>query len=104
LRIRFSPDARFYVKSEASYLKERSPLAAQRFSDSLKQLKRNLSQFPKLGQVSDELPIPGVFRFVMGDYLIDYQLKGDLIDVLAVRHGHQRPPNLSLEDDFDFEI
>ncbi|OBZ95999.1 plasmid stabilization protein ParE [Pararhizobium polonicum] len=102
MRIRFSPDARSYVKSEASYLRERSVLAAQSFSDNLKRLKLNLARFPKLGQASDELPVPGVFRFVMGDYLIDYEIRGDVIEVLAVRHGRQRPPD-RLDDDFDFE-
>jgi len=38
----------------------------------------------------------------MGDYLIDYEIRGDVIEVLAVRHGRQRPPN-RLDDDFDFE-
>ncbi len=72
-------------------------------ADNLKRLKRNLVQFPLMGHASDELPVQGVFRFVMGDYLVDYQVGPSSIEILAIRHGRQRPPGMPLEDDFDFE-
>ncbi|WP_245297477.1 hypothetical protein [Rhizobium lusitanum] len=39
----------------------------------------------------------------MGDYLVDYEIAGDLIEIRAIRHGHQRPPGLPIDDDFDYE-
>ena len=101
--VRLSADARAYIRSEAQYLKDRSPAAALRFLDDLNRLKTNLLLFPLMGFQSDELPIPGVLRFTMGDYLVDYEVAGDLIEIRAIRHGHQRPPGLAIDDDFDFE-
>ncbi len=56
-----------------------------------------------MGFRSDELPIPGVLRFTMGDYLIDYEIADDLIEIRAIRHDHQRPPGLQIDDGFDYE-
>ncbi|NTF42216.1 type II toxin-antitoxin system RelE/ParE family toxin [Agrobacterium rhizogenes] len=102
-RIRLSAGARAYIKSEAQYLKDRSPVAALRFLDDLNRLKTNLLLFPQMGFSSSELPIPGVLRFVMGDYLVDYETAGDLIEIRAIRHGHQRPPGQPIDDNFDYE-
>ncbi|WP_435693939.1 type II toxin-antitoxin system RelE/ParE family toxin [Rhizobium lusitanum] len=101
--MRLSAGARAYIKSEVQYLKDRNPAAALRFLDDLNRLKTNLLLFPQMGFHSDELPIPGILRFAMGDYLVDYEIAGDFIEIRAVRHGHQRPPGLAIDDDFDFE-
>ncbi|WP_254007845.1 type II toxin-antitoxin system RelE/ParE family toxin [Ciceribacter sp. RN22] len=103
MKVLLAPEARNYVSSEARYLKARSPQAARRFADSLKQLKEHLSQFPHLGKVSDETPVPGVLRFVMGAYLVDYEIRPGVIVILGIRHGQQRPPGMPLDEDFDFE-
>ncbi|WEO67100.1 type II toxin-antitoxin system RelE/ParE family toxin [Rhizobium rhizogenes] len=84
-------------------MKDRSPAAALRFLDDLNRLKTNLLLFPQMGFRSDELPIPGVLRFTMGDYLIDYEIADDLIEIRAIRHDHQRPPGLQIDDGFDYE-
>ncbi|NTG00591.1 type II toxin-antitoxin system RelE/ParE family toxin [Agrobacterium rhizogenes] len=102
-RVPLSAGARAYIKSEAQYLKDRSPAAALRLLDDLNRLKTNLLLFPQMGFRSDELPIPGVLRFTMGDYLIDYEIADDLIEIRAIRHDHQRPPGLQIDDDFDYE-
>lgn len=47
--------------------------------------------------------MPGVFRFVQGPYLIDYEVRPAVVVILAIRHGHQRPPTLPLDDDLDLE-
>ena len=104
MKVLLSPGARHYLVSEAQYLKARSPQAARQFTGHLKQLKEHLSQFPNMGRASDELSAPGVLRFVMGAYLVDYEVRPDFIVILAIRHGQQRPPGAPLEDDFDFEV
>lgn len=103
MKVRIAPSAAAYVRQEMSYLRERSPAAAQRFKDNLRRLQRNLMQFPHIGHKSDELPIPGVLRFVMDEYLVDYEIGLSSIDILAIRHGRQRPPGQAIDDDFDFE-
>jgi plasmid stabilization system protein ParE len=102
-RITLSADARAYVNAEASYLKVRSPPAAARFRAALNGLKRNLADFPGLGHPNSETLAEGVFRFVMDEYLVDYELVGAVVNIIAIRHGRQRPPNQPLESDDDYE-
>lgn len=98
-----SPLARDYIRSEATYLRKRSPQAATHFRDDLARLRQNLLQFPRIGHETEELPLPGVRRVVMGTYLVDYEIRPDKIIVLKVRHGQQKPPSIYIEDDFDYE-
>jgi plasmid stabilization system protein ParE len=102
-RVAFSVDARAYINAEASYLKARSPAAAVRFRASLSGLKRNLADFPGLGHPNTETIAEGVFRFVMGGYLVDYEVIDGVVFVIAIRHGRQRPPNQPLDPDDDYE-
>lgn len=46
---------------------------------------------------------PGGLCFVMGAYLVDYEMRDELIVILAIRHGRQRPPGPPIDDGFDFE-
>ncbi|NTJ41694.1 type II toxin-antitoxin system RelE/ParE family toxin [Agrobacterium larrymoorei] len=103
MRVVVSPQARDYIKSEASYLRKRSPQAAVHFRDDLRRLQRNLQQFAHMGHETEEMPIPGIRRFVMGPYLVDYEIHSDFIAILTIRHGQQRPPSIPLDDDFDYE-
>ncbi|MCI9866108.1 hypothetical protein RHIZ_09155 [Rhizobium skierniewicense] len=45
----------------------------------------------------------GIRRFVMGVYLVDYEVRRHEIVILTVRHGQQKPPSLTIDDDFDYE-
>ena len=103
MKVILSPDAREYVKSEARYLKSRNPRAAQQFSDDLRGLRESLGRFPEMGRFTEEIPVQGVLRFVMGQYLIDYEIREEAVVVFAIRHGRERPPGIALDDDFDFE-
>jgi len=42
-------------------------------------------------------------RVIVGNYLLDYEISGDVVLVVAIRHGRQMPPDMTLDDDFDFE-
>ncbi|ATN35169.1 plasmid stabilization protein ParE [Rhizobium sp. ACO-34A] len=103
MKVILSPRARDYVRSEVDYLQARNPQAARDFVENLKRLKEHLSTFPNIGRISEELPIPGVFRFVLGSYLIDYEVHPATVVILAIRHGHQRQPTVPLDDDIDLE-
>jgi hypothetical protein len=37
-----------------------------------------------------------------GDYIMDYELDGD-ISINAIRYGHQQDPDLAKSEDFDLE-
>ncbi len=103
MKVILSPGARDYIKSEADYLRARNPQAARDFVENLRRLKEHLSTLPKLGRVSEELPMLGVFRFVQGSYLIDYEVRAATVVILSIRHGHQRPLTVLLDDDLDLE-
>nr|WP_316653246.1 type II toxin-antitoxin system RelE/ParE family toxin [uncultured Gellertiella sp.] len=103
MKVTLSPQARDYVQREAKYLKSKSQKAAQQFNEDLKRLRHGLQRFPEMGKLNEETPIPGVLRFVMGHYLVDYEIVKGGILILAVRHGRERPPGIDLDDDFDFE-
>ena len=87
MKLIVSPLARDYIKSEAAYLRKRSPQAASKFRDDLVNLRKNLSQFPHIGHETEEIPVPGIRRFVMGAYLVDYEIRRDEIVILIIRHG-----------------
>lgn len=103
MKLVVSPLAREYIKSEAAYLRKRSPQAAFHFRNDLDKLRKNLLQFPNLGHGTEEIPIAGIRRFVMGVYLVDYEIFGDRIVILKVRHGQQNPPAIAISDNFDYE-
>jgi plasmid stabilization system protein ParE len=103
-RITLSSAARAYVNAEASYLRARSLSAAAKFRATVSSLKRNLADFPSLGHPSTETPVEGIFRFVMDDYLVDYEVTGGVVNIIAIRHGRQMPPSQPIAPDDDFEV
>lgn len=103
MKVTLSPKARDYVKREATYLRSHSLRAAQQFLDDLKRLKGVLGSFPEMGKQNEEIPVPGVHRFVMGSYLVDYEVTTEEVLVFAIRHGREQPPPITLDNDFDLE-
>ena len=53
--------------------------------------------------VVGDLPLRGVRRFVLGDYLIHYEIGAGAIVILTIRHGRERPPELPRDDYEDHE-
>ncbi|MDH4442519.1 MAG: hypothetical protein QE284_19300 [Rhizobium sp.] len=51
-----------------------------------------------------DLPVRNTRCFVLGDYLIHYELDHSAFATLAIRHGREKPPELPLDDDTDFEL
>lgn len=45
----------------------------------------------------------GYFRFVMGEYLVDYEVTDGVVIVVNIRHGRQAPPNQPPDPDDDYE-
>jgi plasmid stabilization system protein ParE len=66
-------------------------------------LTKNLSTFPTLGHMSDPTMMPKAHRFVIGEYLVDYEVLEREVFVFAIRHGRQRPPEQPLDPDDDYE-
>ncbi|MBX9456265.1 MAG: type II toxin-antitoxin system RelE/ParE family toxin [Rhizobium sp.] len=102
-RIKLSDAAEAYVRAEAAYLGARSRSAAAKFRILLSGLKRNLADFPALGHANTETAVEGIFRFVMDEYLVDYEVSGEVVNIIAIRHGRQAPPNQPPDSDDDYE-
>jgi plasmid stabilization system protein ParE len=103
LKVRLSKNARTFIQREAKYLRERNQAAAESFLGRLRQARRNLAQFPKIGHEKTSLPVEGSMRLVVGDYVLDYDLDGEGVAITSIRHGRQQDPDLEKDDDFDFE-
>ncbi len=103
MKVTFSPNARAYVAREGAYLRERNRAAADRFRHDLNQFVKALAQFPLMGQEATDLPFRNARRFVLGDYLIHYEMDTSRMVILTIRHGREKPPELPLDDDTDFE-
>lgn len=88
---------------EAAYLRERNRAAGDRFRQDVNKFVKALAEFPSIGQEAMDLPLRAVRRFVMGDYHIYYEVGDEAIQILTIRHGRERPPNLPMDDDRDFE-
>ena len=103
-RIRLSPAASAYVKAEANYLRSKSPAASAKFRNALEALTRNLVDFPGLGHQSVETTEAHLNRFVMYDYLVDYEIHDNAVLIIAIRHGRQRPPDQLPDPDDEHDL
>ncbi len=101
-KVVLSQKARSYLLSESRYLRERNPAAAMRFVERLREARHSLARFETIGFERDAPPVPGVRRFLVGDYVLDYFV-GAFIEIVAIRHGRQAEPESPRDDDFDYE-
>ncbi|OYU91637.1 MAG: hypothetical protein CFE29_01790 [Bradyrhizobiaceae bacterium PARB1] len=102
-RVILSDNAQTYLRAEARYLRDRSPSAAEKLKARFRKARQDLSQFPELGRKKDGLPLEGAMRLVVGDYIVDYELHGEIVEITSVRHGRQLDPDFAQDDDFDYE-
>ena len=103
LKVLFAPPARAFIEQEIRYLRDRNPAAATAFRMSVARLGCQLARFPHSGFLRQDIPLKGIYRIVLGDYRIDYELVTDAVLVLLVRHGHQAEPGLPVDDDAGYE-
>ncbi|MGJ7040650.1 plasmid stabilization system protein ParE [Shinella sp. BE166] len=102
-KVLFAPPARAFVEQEIRYLRDRNPAAAAAFRASVARLGRQLARFPQSGFLRQDIPLEGIYRIVLGDYRIDYELTVDAVLILLVRHGRQVEPGPPIDDDADYE-
>lgn len=103
LKVLFAPPARTFIEREIHYLRDRNPAAAAAFRASLARLGKHLARFPHSGFLRQDIPLNGIYRIVLDDYRVDYELLGDAVLVLLVRHGRQADDGPPLDDDADYE-
>jgi plasmid stabilization system protein ParE len=103
MRVIISAKVQDFLRHERSYLQRHSTTAWKRLSDRLRRTRKLLAEFPQLG-AEKPLPIPGLRRLVMGDYVLDYEVRDDEVHMLNMRHGRQNDPDLEIEPDIDYEV
>lgn len=85
------------------YLRDRNLAAAKAFRASIAHLARQLARFPHSGFLRQDIPLGGIYRIVLGDYHIDYELTDDAVLILLMRHGRQAEPGSPVDDDADYK-
>jgi len=86
LRVSLSPLAANEVYEIVAYLALHSLAAAERFLEDLEHAQRQLAAFPNSGPPG---LIPGTRRLVLGNYIISYRIKGQAVEIFAVRHARR---------------
>jgi len=84
LIVRRSPRATAEILGIVARLAEYSPAAARRFLDALRHAQEQLAAHPYSGAPG---LLPGTRRLILGDYIISYRVRRDMVEVYAVRHG-----------------
>lgn len=85
--VRLSRSAATWLRQEIAYLAERSPAAAERLVERIRQARQSLSDHPRIGQPGH---IPGTRRLVIGDHVLTVRVVGADVEIAAIRHARQR--------------
>lgn len=86
-RVIVSPIANRWFLNQMAYLLEVNPQAARKLAERFREFRSNLGQFSGMGIHGD---ISGTRRVVMKPYIVIVRLKGDTIEITAIRHGKQK--------------
>lgn len=101
--VRLSPEAAEWLKSEITYLAERSPAAAKKLASKIRAARESLSKYPKLGPPG---LIPGTRRLVVSPYVLTLRTRDGIVEIVAIRHARQSDayaPREVLDDAADDE-
>ena len=100
--VTLSPDAAKWLKAEISYVADRNPAAARGIANRLKAARETLADYPMIGP---EGWIPGTRRVVAGPYILTIRIRGNAVEIAAIRHARQRdayaPSDILVDDDIE---
>ena len=103
MKVRLSQKAADYVRQEASYLRQHSRSAADRFLERVKSVRLDLEDFAQAGFSDRELPVPNLRRFIRDGYRYDYRIGKTHIEI-AVISSSVNTPLQAPDDEGDFEV
>ena len=86
-RVVRTPRATAHVLDIVAYLAEHSDAAATRFLDDLRKADERIATFPNSGAPGS---MSGTRRLVMGDYIVSYRVRREVVEIFAVRHAKRR--------------
>ena len=102
LKVVVSDRVRKYLAAETNYLRKHSSTAHRHLVQRMREAARLLSEYPLAG-TDKVVPVPGLRRLVVDDYVLDYEVADDEVHILSMRHGRQHDPLQDPDDDFDYE-
>ena len=73
MQVVVSDRVRTFLLSERKYLNQHSPSASARLIHRFRETARLLASYPMAGSERG-LPVPGLRRFVVDDYVLDYEI------------------------------
>ena len=96
MKIRWTHNAIGHLTSIYEYISQDSPRYARGTIDRITARSRQISSFPRSGEMVPEYQDPDIREVVEGSYRVIYQVGGEEVRVLAVIHGARllppRPP------------
>jgi hypothetical protein len=69
----------------------------------MREARKTLGQFPEAGFEKKELTASGVRRYIVGSYLLDYDIRDGDVFIAAIRPAQKPEYTASADDDFDYE-
>lgn len=91
MKIRFTPSAQKQLLAALTFIRADNPTAARKLRQRVEMILRRLEDFPESGRVIPEFPDLRYREIVISPYRFFYQVKGEIIWVVAVWHGAQLP-------------
>jgi plasmid stabilization system protein ParE len=92
----WSPSARLDLKDITAFIKEDSPLAAERFVKSLFQVVERLADFPESGRVVPEFDDPAIREVIRRPCRIVYRVdhRKRTVEIVRVWHSARGTPDI----------
>lgn len=91
-RIRWAERGSLDLVRLHAFLAEKSPEAALRAVHAIRRGVKRLGTHPEIGRPVDDLPVEFrelVVEFGQGAYVVRYRYHGEIVVVLAIRHGRE---------------
>ena len=90
MQVIWSPASLRQIEEIHDYIALDNPIAAVRMAELLHQAGESLEMFPNRGR-----PVPGtrMRELIVRPYIIRYQVDGNRVLIVRVRHGARRPTN-----------
>lgn len=89
MRLIWSPLATQNAHALASFIAQDKPVAAIKWLEDLFERVELLQVLPESGRIVPEIGISSIREIIFGQYRVIYQLAGEQIMILTVRHGKQ---------------
>ncbi|WP_231685742.1 type II toxin-antitoxin system RelE/ParE family toxin [Phosphitispora fastidiosa] len=91
-QVRYLPSAEKDFMEIIEYIRADNPTAAMNFIDQIDETISQLELFPMMGQIPKErrLQSQNYRMLIIGNYLVFYSIKGNIVEIRRILHGKRR--------------